>query len=731
MKKYVVASLLAGASSFVAAGDVGVQKTLQEPADGKDSKMAAVNKVIEMLEGLQKQVLDEGETEAKTYNKFSCFCKDTISEKHDSIQTGEDEKTSLSTAIEEASTRRTELDTQIEELQADITEAEKKMKEAVEKRNEELKVYERNSADLSGALDALKGAIAALKASKPAFIQVKDLQSQLQKAMLMAEALGLGGATSNKVVTALLQESPGPDIPMEDYKFHSDDVVSMLEKLETDFRAEKTRVDEDESKAAADHDTFMQEQKDIVKDKTKEMEDAQKTKAEKQAKIATDSEQLSVVAATVLDDQKYLQELAIMCNEKAMTWDQRTKVRQDELSALTSAITIIKEEVGEKTTAATIRFAQQGVAVRVAQAVAKNPAAMEAMEADAEAADDEAPSFLQQNAGFLARVQPRDGAREALVSMLRNKGEQLKSTLLASLVSHAMEDPFAKVRLLIQELIERLLKEAGNEANQKGWCDKSIKDAKQKRDYAAEAVAEHNAAMAELEALRDKLTEETTVLKAEIKDLENKTKVAEEMRAAEKAENEETIKVAGEGLDAVSRAIDILDKFYKTAAKEKVFLQTKQGPGSDAPDAGFDSGEAYKGAGAGAGGVIGMLEVIKSDFERTVSETESAEKAAEQEHLKFMTDTGISIAQKTEAEKQKTSELVAAEGSLEEHSDGLNSENEILNGAIKELLDLQPACVDTAMSYEERVARREDEIGALKKGLCILENFNAGGADAC
>merc|ERR1719487_780949 len=148
--------------------------------------------------------------------------------------------------------------------------------------------------------------------------------------------------------------------------------------------------------------------------------------------------------------------------------------------------------------------------------------------------------------------------------VLREQGAQLKSTLLTSLVSHVAEDPFAKIKVLIQELIERLLKEAANEANQKGWCDKATKDATQKRDYAAVQVSELNGEMATLEALRDKLTEEISVLDTEIEELKTKRAEAEDLRAEEKAENAHTVEEATAGLEAVNMAKDILEKFYAT-----------------------------------------------------------------------------------------------------------------------------------------------------------------------
>lgn len=301
--------------------------------------------------------------------------------------------------------------------------------------------------------------------------------------------------------------------------------------------------------------------------------------------------------------------------------------------------------------------------------------------------------------------------------------------MLVSLASQIGADPLAKVKVLIQELIERLLQEAANEANQKGWCDKATQDAEQKRDQSSRAVQELNGRMAELEARRDTLTEQLDVLADEIKKLNTERKEAEDLRKDEKAENEATVKEAEFGLEAVDMAIDVLDKFYKKAKKAEVDLSMLQGPADDAPGLGFDAGEAYTGAQGGSTGIIGMMEVIRSDFTRTIEETQAAEDAAEQEHRTFMTESGMSLAEKEESQKAKSSQRDDAVDKLEKAEEDLGSQTEKLQTALKELLELKPACVDTGMSYEDRVAAREDEIEALNKALCILTNYAEHGPD--
>merc|ERR1719420_879678 len=149
--------------------------------------MSAVDKVIALLEELQAKVMSEGEEEAKTYNKFACFCKDSTAEKTESIEKGQDEKGSLTATIGELSAKRDELDAKIEALVKEIKEAEAAMKAAAEQRAKTLAEYEKNEADLSGAIEALEGAIQVLKASKtPSLLQLQSVAKTVRKAALMA-----------------------------------------------------------------------------------------------------------------------------------------------------------------------------------------------------------------------------------------------------------------------------------------------------------------------------------------------------------------------------------------------------------------------------------------------------------------------------------------------------------------------------------------------------------------
>merc|ERR1719420_496909 len=146
---------------------------------------------------------------------------------------------------------------------------------------------------------------------------------------------------------------------------------------------------------------------------------------------------------------------------------------------------------------------------------------------------------------------------------------------------------------------------------------------------------------------------------------------ASEIRAAEKAKNAETIKDAQDAQTAIAQALVVLKEFYAKAAEATALLQGKQEP----PPI-FDS--PYKGMQSENGGVVGMLEVIESDFARLQSDTEGAEATAQKEYDEFMTDSQVD-----KAAKEK------------------------------------PSCVSAGVAFEDRVARRKEEIESLQEALKI------------
>merc|ERR1719352_1912149 len=102
--------------------------------------------------------------------------------------------------------------------------------------------------------------------------------------------------------------------------------------------------------------------------------------------------------------------------------------------------------------------------------------------------------------------------RDRIVSLLKTAGLKLKSPVLSTLATKASEDPFVKIKGLIQELVERLLQEEADEADKKGWCDKEIAASKKDRDYRLRDVEDIHSTLESLNARHGKLSETKTEL---------------------------------------------------------------------------------------------------------------------------------------------------------------------------------------------------------------------------
>merc|ERR1719487_103645 len=256
---------------------------------------------------------------------------------------------------------------------------------------------------------------------------------------------------------------------------------------------------------------------------------------------------------------------------------------------------------------------------------------------------------------------------------------------------------------MIKDLIVRLMEEANEEAEHKGWCDTELSTNEQTRKEKTAAVETLHAEIDELSASIAKLTQEITDLTAEIAEIDKAVAEATAIRAEEKATNEQTIKDAVEAQTAVAQALTAL-------------LQGKQKPEV------FD--EPYTGMQSESGGVVGMLEVIQSDFARLETDTKAAEAEAQKAFDEFSSESAVNRAANAKDVEHKTTKKTNQEAALTAKKADLEGTQKELDAALAYYDKLKPSCVDAGVSYEDRVARRKEEIESLQEALRILNGMD-------
>jgi hypothetical protein len=160
----------------------------------------------------------------------------------------------------------------------------------------------------------------------------------------------------------------------------------------------------------------------------------------------------------------------------------------------------------------------------------------------------------------------------------------------------------------------------------------------------------------------------------------------------------------------LAQALTVLKEFYAKAGEATAFVQGE-------PEI-FD--KPYKGMGAESGGVVGMLEVIESDFARLESETKAAEATAQKEYDGFMTESKVDKSQKSTDIEHKTAKKQDQTQALTVSKEDLEGTQKELDAALAYFDKLKPSCVDSGVGYEDRVANRKEEIESLQEALKIL-----------
>merc|ERR1719502_2653649 len=176
-------------------------------------------------------------------------------------------------------------------------------------------------------------------------------------------------------------------------------------------------------------------------------------------------------------------------------------------------------------------------------------------------------SFLQLSRSRLSSR--ADLANFEAVRVVRDLANKEKSPALAQLaqrMAQAMRsgsrDPFAKVKDLIQDMIERLNEEAEADATEKAFCDKEMHETENKQADKEETIAKLTTSIDSMTARSNQLKAQVADLQKELAALAKAQAEMDKLRAEQNAAFETNSAEMKKGVEGVKLALKILNEYY-------------------------------------------------------------------------------------------------------------------------------------------------------------------------
>merc|ERR1719443_2583034 len=635
----------------------------------------------------------EAKSDQELYDKLACWCETNDKDKTKAISDGNDKSASLTASIEKntalASTREAEIAALTDEAAA-LTKALEEAKALREKQNDEFNMTEK---DLIQSIHSLKNAVMQLGKTQGEQPAEELLQKQENSLLQVAQALGRMPEMAEKAVAphlrpqvkellraprkglSLLQQPPPGGA--SNYEPQSGAIFGVLKQMKETFETNMEEGKKEEAEGAAQYEelkttkeTQLNAAKEKISTKTQELAKARET-------AANDKEDLDDTQATLAADTEFLGKLREQCAAIDKQWEERSKMRSDEIAAVGETINILTDD-------------------------------------DARDQFNDAGTFMQ----LRAQSKRESVARERTAAYIAAAGDKLQSKRLAALAVKVRNDVFAKVKESIDGMVVQLDTEQHNEAHKKDGCikdeDTNEKQTVERTDHKEDVETEINALNAEIKFKK----EEQARLKAEIAEARMEQKKASENRETENKEFQTVVTDQQATQKILLKAKDRLAQFY---AKKAALLQTRahaksQGKATQQPPVAF---KPYKKAGSG-GGAMALLQNIIEESQETEKDALEAENTAQAAYEEFVKASNDQIA--SMFNQIANDEEVEAEDAKKEAAD--EGDKRATIGDILKLGEvsttLHEACDFTVNNFDERQHNRADEMEALKQSKSIF-----------
>lgn len=640
---------------------------------------SGIKKVIQLLGELKTKVENETAQGQKDAEDYADWCIKSTAELSKDVEYGGQKKEELAAALEDGSAKAAAAGQEAATLSPQIGKLQEEQKGAAEVRSKEHNDFVKEEAELTEADTMLQKAYAVLKRNL-SLMQTGASNADEETVRNVVSALGVIidsawiDEDSVSKIKSFLEAEDGlelkqPQATASNYQSKSGGILDAIQGMQEKNAQVLGKLREKEMNARHKFELLVQDLKNQENSITDQVSALKETEAKSTAAAKQAEADLATTTESLEADTADLSETKAGCAQYAKDWEARQASATEEISVIQQAIEILSGKFGllQKSASSFLQIASEDETL-----VSKS-------------------------------VDAKDYERRSNAAMiLRRLSHEFNSFGLMQVAVAAQDDPFVKVRGMIKDMISKLEEEAQKEASKEAKCKadkaKGEKQLKIKKAQYEKLLSRSDAASAKFV----KLGEEVKDLQTQLSDLASSVKEATEIRNKEKADNEATIKDSAESVEALTKAIEVLSKFY--GAPAAALVQTGQ-PQTDSANV-----------------IMEILATSQEDFEKLKQTTESSEADAAEKYATMKQDSEVTKAKKTAEMEGKVKERAGVKVLMTQITEDLGEAGKALEAASSFLKGVKEACANKAMSYEERKKRRETEVKGLEEALQILSS---------
>jgi len=660
-----------------------------------------MDRVVELLAGIKTKVEADGISEQKSYDKYACWCEDTLGRKASDISEAK-------TSIEDLTTLIIKTKAELASHNGEITQMKKLIagnidstREAEAVRNKEHADYLEDKAEAENCIGALDAAIKVLTGAgaKKGFLET------LQEAQLLGVVAGIKGVLKTSEVTHLFSDNEisavekfaeKPDDflggrtegfsaaqvennPFGDYAPQSSQISGILKGMHDAFSEDLVKDKASEEEKVKSHGELMGTKKSELSTLEATLETTELSAAAATKTLADSKETLDDTKETLDADETFFADSKASCQTKAAQWAERTRLRTEELSGMAQAIAIMSSAEAKKTFgAATTTFIQ------------------------------------------LSSVD--SGDRMKAYGRVKELATTYKSLSLAKLaVFIKTSGHFDNIISMIDTMIGLMRKEEAEDIKHRDRCEEKQNANKNNRDDLDHDITKVKESINRMGNSKDELDTSLKAVVSEIEATEKSMADLLEMRNKGESDFKQALKDDTKAVALITEALGFLTKFY---ADNKIAL-VQADPGK-APETSFDDGN-YGGS-SSTGGILAILGMLKDDLMKEIKTGKAGE--AENEAA-YEQDRGA-LQATLDAQNKKKSDIEGAVADMgtkieDSEEDQGNKESDLsAENDVKKSLDTDCAWVKS--TFDKRKEKRKLEMDGLVEAKEFLAGVDSGDA---